>query len=105
MTSNGESSTILRTAPTAAVCPLCGGTRTRVAFADVPSLERCVACGLVWGREPFRGTYEGTFLTESGYYAEYFRRAGQWRREARLRLSWLLAHTRPSLGGSSLSRG
>jgi 2-polyprenyl-3-methyl-5-hydroxy-6-metoxy-1,4-benzoquinol methylase len=70
---------------------------TRRAYAEVPSLERCDSCGLVWLRErASESQYEGAFLTDSGYYAAYFARAGQWRHEARLRLEWLLQHARPS---------
>jgi len=97
MTSPAEPPASVRSNPLSPACPLCGSPLTRRAYDDVPSLERCIECGLVWRRELGSETaYEGSFLTDSGYYAAYFRRAAQWRHEARLRLSWLLEHERPS---------
>jgi SAM-dependent methyltransferase len=78
-------------------CPLCASTRTVTAFPELPALERCLACGMVWLRDPPAGDlYDDSFFTESGYYTAYFKRTAQWRHEARLRLSWILESRRPA---------
>lgn len=75
-------------------CRLCASERSEPAFEHPSPLLRCLDCGLVYRDGETAATYDESYY-DSGGYRTYFSRASQWRREARQRLSWLLAAVSP----------
>jgi SAM-dependent methyltransferase len=75
---------------------LCGCEREQPAFSQPSSFRRCSSCGLVyWASAVPAPLLDDDALFATGYYANYFGRARQWRLEARKRLRWLLAGQSP----------
>jgi SAM-dependent methyltransferase len=76
-------------------CLVCGSGRSRP--APVAPLVECADCGLTrtpGAARPALKLYDDGYFDGGGYPA-YFARASQWRFEARRRLRWLLAASRP----------